>query len=52
MFQKDKIKSIVAIVVFGGIAISYYFFGKEITKYVALAGFSIWFGSMYFLNKK
>lgn len=52
MFQKDRIKAIVALVVFSSIVITYYFFGKEIAKYVALAGFVVWFGTMYFLNKK
>lgn len=52
MQEKDKIKGIVALITFGSIALSYFIWGKEIAKYVAIAGFAAWLGAMYFLNKK
>lgn len=52
MLPKDKYKAITAIIIFSIIAVVYYFFGKEIAKYVALGGFVIWLGTMYFLNPK
>tara|TARA_R110000868_G_scaffold402515_1_gene678893 strand:+ start:1410 stop:1571 length:162 start_codon:yes stop_codon:yes gene_type:complete len=52
MRKNDKIKGIVALVTFSSIMASYFIWGKEIAKYVAIAGFAVWLGAMYFLNKK
>ncbi|MFT4756297.1 MAG: hypothetical protein ACI91R_000942 [Vicingaceae bacterium] len=52
MNKKDKTKVIIALITFGSIFVSYFIWGKEIAKYIAVAGFAVWFGSMYFLNKK
>jgi len=52
MKKKDKTKLIIAIAVFGSIGLSYFLWGKEISKYFAAAGFVIWLCSMYFLNKR
>lgn len=52
MLEKDKIKGIIALLVFGGIGLSFWLYGKEVAKYVAVAGFAIWLTTMYFLNKQ
>jgi hypothetical protein len=52
MKKKDQTKGIVALITFGSIFISYFIWGKEIAKYVAIAGFAVWLGAMYFLNKQ
>tara|TARA_R110002072_G_scaffold220291_6_gene377784 strand:- start:1859 stop:2020 length:162 start_codon:yes stop_codon:yes gene_type:complete len=51
MYRKDQIKGIVALVLFGLIALSYWLFGKEIAKWVATGGFVVWLATMYFLNR-
>jgi len=52
MNKKDKTKVIIALITFGSIFASYFIWGKEVAKFVAVAGFVVWFSSMYFLNKK
>lgn len=52
MQEKDKIKGIIALITFGSIAASFFLFGKDIAKYVAVVGFAVWLGTMFFLNKK
>ncbi|MDA9783049.1 hypothetical protein OAD50_00370 [Vicingaceae bacterium] len=52
MKKKNQTKGIIALITFGSIFASYFIWGKEIAKYVALGGFAVWFGAMYFLNKQ
>lgn len=52
MLKKDKTKLTVAIITFGSIGLSYLIWGKEVSKYVAVAGFVVWLGTMFFLNKR
>ena len=52
MKKKDQTKGIIALITFGSIFSSYFIWGKETAKYVALGGFAVWLGAMYFLNKK
>ena len=51
MHQKDKNKAIIATIVLILIVLVYYFLGKEVAKYAALAGFALWLGVLYFSNK-
>lgn len=53
MYRKDQIKGIIALILFGIIALSYWLFedGDE-TISVSIAALFAWFISMYFLNKK
>ncbi|MFT6165579.1 MAG: hypothetical protein ACJAV5_000692 [Vicingaceae bacterium] len=52
MNKKDQTKGIVALITFSSIFTSYFIWGKEVAKYVAIAGFVVWLGAMYFLNKQ
>ncbi|MCB0803854.1 MAG: hypothetical protein HND54_10110 [Bacteroidetes bacterium] len=53
MYRKDQIKGIIALVLFGCIAIAYFFFeNEEIAKTASIIGIALWLISMYFLNKK
>jgi len=51
MYHKDKIKSVIALILFAIIGLSYWLFGKEIVGYVGIGALVIWLGSMYFLNR-
>lgn len=52
MYRKDQLKGIAALIIFGSIALIYFFFGKDIAKIFAVVGFIIWIGTMYHLNKR
>lgn len=52
MHKKDRIKAIIAVVIFGSIGLGYWMFGKDIAKIIAVIGFVIWLGAMYHLNKQ
>jgi len=52
VYKIDQIKVILALIVFGSIGVLHFFFGKEVGKWAALFGLAIWFGGMYFLNRR
>jgi hypothetical protein len=52
MQRKDKIKAIIAVSLLVVIALTYWSWGKEVSKYVALAAILIWLPSIFILNKK
>ncbi len=52
MYQKDRLKVIIAITILICIALGFWLWGKAIAKYIALAGISIWLISMYLLNTR
>lgn len=51
MLPNDKFKSIIAALILISIFSSYYFFGKDIAKYVALASVILWLGAMFYFKK-
>ena len=52
MYKKDQQKGIIAIILFGAIGISYFFFSEEIAKGTAVAGIIIWLIAMFLLNRR
>lgn len=52
MYQKDRIRLIVAFFIILAIGLSYWFGeDQDITGYIAAAGMLIWLGLIYFLRK-
>jgi len=52
MYQRDKIKSIIGVILIAIIILTHVFFGKETAKPVAVAGIVIWILTMAFFAKK
>lgn len=53
MYRKDQIKGIIALILFGIIGISYYFFEEsDITVTISIVCLFLWLLSMYILNKE
>jgi len=52
MYRKDRIKGIVALILFGTIGISYWILGEEFTKWIAIVAIGVWLMTIYILNRK